>query len=590
MRDPIIHTLLNDAIQKWIAVTGVSPGRKSLKIRLDDGAYDEWELSKLLTDLRVLQELDPTGLSTFMLLRGAAEEYLKGLSIVALDFLTDPAGVEKRVAPLRDIRALLEHEHVVQIIDDFLAMVRRASIHYRLPKKQLGVLDKLLENKLQLAYVRRDALRSIDTLEAHQFVHGKPGNVPLKYNPEIFEFWNINSLLKAMQQQSASGITLCMVRDQEEPLFSFFVIAIRNGESLTILTDRQEVPHPDHKYMTRSRAASRRFEARAERHRFPYELLDLEVTADAKVLYAKESTALVPMNTSAVKISTIAEMAPDCFVWLILLFDLVRDRYGTQNAQLPAPSYTGEMLVTPHALVGAHCALVQSGTYQPLALPALDGSMVTHKTTAGQWRMKAKKHNRWMMQRYADKVPEAALNIVGVQTVPQIAAQVRQQAGLAKLERARTSGDGSLSRVVLAESDEEAEREREVGGSRFGESGPIVPALTPMDPLAFGTKAALARDRLWVARKNQVTVVQSLALKEFDETYGVLAEWYATTIATQVERLLDAAAIGSLQLTSMREAPMDSKKVGGDAFDRPILTTTTERMKQQFGANNSVTD
>lgn len=529
MRDPIIHELLNDAITKWVAVTGVKPGARSFK-------RGEYDLVRLLEDLRSTQELDFTGLSTFMLLRGAAEEYLKELKIDALDFLADPIGVEATIAPLRNLRSVLENERVVEIIDDFLSSLRKAAKHYGLAAS----LDKLLADKLHLAYVRRDALRSIETLTAHQFVHGKAGSEPLKYNREIFEFWNINSLLKAMQQQPVSGITLCMIRDPEV-LFSFFAITVRNGESLTVLTDRPEVPHPDHKYMTRSRASARSFESRLERHRFPYELLDLEVSADGKALFAKQSKALVPLNTSATKLSTIDQLCPDSFVWLVLLFDLIAERYGSQNLQLPAPAYTGEMLVRPHTLVGPDGALVQSGVYKPLTLPALDGSMVTHKTTADQWELKPLKHNRWLVERYASQVPDVALNTIG--DAKEIAAQVQEGLG------------------VDSNHDEDI-------------------ALRSMDPLSFGTEKELIRDRLWVARQNQIAIIQSLANREYDETRKEVMLWYRDVVAKRVGTLLDNAAIGSMKLPSKKERH-------GRTFSRqPIEKHTVEGLVQLIGEKN----
>ena len=86
------------------------------------------------------------------------------------------------------------------------------------------------------------------------------------------------------------------------------MFAVKNGDTITVLTDKAQTPHPAHKSMSRARAVMRGFEERAGKFWFPYKLLDIEVAANQKDLYAKARTALVPLNAEAVVLSELKEL------------------------------------------------------------------------------------------------------------------------------------------------------------------------------------------------------------------------------------------------------------------------------------------
>ena len=137
---------------------------------------------------------------------------------------------------------------------------------------------------------------------------------------------------RAVSAQRMPGLTMVLIRDPDVALFSFFAITVSNGESITLLTDRQRTAHPDHKFMTRR--PDRTFAERADRHWFPYHLMGVEVTPDQKGLYATQVKALVPVDATGARIGTIREFEPETFVWTVLLMELVRQQYGHQNHQL----------------------------------------------------------------------------------------------------------------------------------------------------------------------------------------------------------------------------------------------------------------
>ncbi len=523
-----INDLVNYAIVRWVEVTGTDPDRTSFTI--GGAKWSHWDKTRLVQDIEAARDLDPSGLAAFLMLRGSMEEYLRDTQIPAIQLLTDPASVEALLGPLRDLRAVLEHRRVAGLADAFAADIARAAAHHGY--QDADGLRELLADKWRLAQVVRDAHRSMKTLAHHQFSYGEPDPRGFKLCPDVYEFWNINSVLRRAAAQAIPGITIVLVRDPVV-LTSYFAVVACNGESITVLTDRDAGPHPDHKHMSRPRAAARAFERRAEAHWFPWQLLDLEVSADRKTLFARSTSAIVPHDVAGVKVGELRAFSPEQFVWYVLLAELMRQRYGVEHARLPETSYTGEMVVNPEALVGADSGLVRSGRYRPLELAPLTGADVSAEATAPQWREKPSGHNEWLLARYAARVPDGALNAVGAAQLPAAASSA-----------AAVVGDGGLERA----------RYHQGAVHREGD------ALDRLDPLTFGTRAEIERDRRWVGRKNLVAVVQTLALQEYDATRDDVLAWCAGRLQERADWFLDVAAHGSLVLPSFHTNYENSSK------------------------------
>lgn len=501
-----INDLVNDGLQRWLDVTGVDLTTRNY----NTGNY---QLRKYTEELSESRSMDPSGLTTFMMLRSLTEMYLKDITFTAYELILNPEAAEKKLASMRTLRDVLEDPQVLEMVKSFADQILAASIHYQKPIEQLPALEEMLQSKWSLAFLRRDALRSMERLEAHQFIQGNPEEASLKFNPEIFEFWNINSLLRAVRSQRTPGITLALIRDPEA-LFSFFVFAIRNGDTITVLTDRSKEVHPAYKRM--SRRPDREYSERASRHWFPYELVGTEVNEDQKRLFVKARTSLVPINVDAVVLKKIGELAPEEFVWITLMFDLIRDKYGKRNHKLPEVSYTGEMVVEPHALVGEHGSLVKEGHYKPLQLAPLTKAVVTHETTAAQWGRAPTGQNRWMVERYGDQVPDEAFNVVGEE-----------------------------SKTKLLEAHKDLYPIVKEWGT-YGKD--VVPQFEMLDPLNFGGAEKIKQDRVWAARVNQMTTIKRLAKTEFEATRGEIVKWVTDAMNKHQEFILTAAARGELKL------------------------------------------
>lgn len=533
MPDPkTINELVNEALRRWVALTGLVMDDDGLNVKSCAGncPWQSWTVRQHTEELNKSRELDPTGLTTFMLLRGLTESYLQQIQYDAHTLILDPSSIETQLVPMRALRDVLEAPDVVELIAGFQKQLYDAGAHYGVragdPTKKLG---ELLEDKYSLAHIRRDALLSLSRLEAHQFTQGDKDPNPLKYNPQVFEFWNVNSLLAGMRAQKVPGISLCLIRDPVEALHSYFVFAIRNGGTLTVLTDRTKGAHPAYKRM--SRRPDRMLDRRASQNWFPYQLLELEKIKDAegdvKGFYARARKQLVPINIEAIPLKDIRDLEPEQFVWTILVFDLIRDKFWKQDAKLPELSYTGQMVTEPAALVGATGSLVLHGHYKPLELPALVKEDVMSETTKAQWERDPTNFNAWLTKRYGAEVPDEVLSPVGES---------------AKLLLEAKTEDSDFLPVRIEES--------------FGKTKIVRVEFETFDPTSFGTKDDIQKDRLWVGRMNQMKAIQRLADVEFEREKDGIIAWFMERLKQNQEFLFNACVRGELLLPTWRAARM----------------------------------
>ena len=105
-----INQLVNEALVRWAKLVGVDPEKKAKSI-------SSWELDRHLAALNESRDLDPTGLTTFMMLRGLTDELLKETQFSALQLLTATEVVAANLRPLKHLLDLVESPEVVELID-----------------------------------------------------------------------------------------------------------------------------------------------------------------------------------------------------------------------------------------------------------------------------------------------------------------------------------------------------------------------------------------------------------------------------------------------------------------------------------------
>ncbi len=513
-----LNKILNEAIPQWSKLTGTKLGTNKFSFTINSSSeFQSYDLKKYVEDLNESRSLDMTGTTAILLLRGLFEAYVEEKSFKVHTLLYAPAEVEKTVSKLRDFHALITRAPCEEAVTAFRETLRAAAVHYGY---DLGKLGKLLADERALGQLRLAASRSLDRLATHQFTQGARDPRPLQYNREIFEFSSINSFVHALRRQMISGITLALIRPGDDVYKAYFVLGLRNGETITILTDFEEGAHPEYHNVTRR--PDRRLEERARQHWFPYRLLDEDPVKHGR----KRGSALVAIDTKAIPIEEIPNLEAPEFVWLTLLFDLVAKKFDHDDHKTSELSYTGEMIVAPHALVEAQSAIVLAGQYAPLILPKLTPATTTSELAGNE---KPLGHNAWLEDRYCHRVPEILLDVVGARKALDVSKQVTKLLP---------------GKIKDADLPEIRKQRGVIGWGPDRRVEPLVPQA--LDPSYFGTVKDIERTRAWYARVNLIKGVQRLATAEFAAKHAMILSWYRKRLDRNMAFIWKAVAHGEL--------------------------------------------
>ena len=518
-----LNEILNEAIPRWAKLTGTKLGTNQFTATIGSNSeFQSYDLKKHVDDLNASRSLDVSGTTTILLLRGLFEAYVKEKSFEIHALLYAPDAVEASISKLRAFLALISQPPCVESITCFKETLRTAAVHYGY---DLAKLKKHFVDERALGELRLSALRSMERLATHQFAQGASDPKAIQYNREIFEFSSINSFVHALRRQMVSGITLALIRDADEErgvFKAYFVLGMRNGETITILTDYSEGSHPDYHNMTRR--PERQLDERARQHWFPYRLLEADAV---KRRHRKDKTALVPLDAKARAIEEVPNLEPSEFIWLALLFDLIKEKFVRDDHKTTELSYTGEMIVTPHVLVEATSAIVLAGQYKPLILPKLTVETATPELAGNH---KPVGHNAWLEERYRDRVPEILLDVVGERRALEVGKEVGKLLP-GKINSSQLPQQRKQPGVIT-------------WGGNDARTLPLVPKA--LDPTCFGTASELERNRAWYARVNLIRGVQRFATAEFVAKQAMILSWYRKRLERNMAFLWEAVVRGEL--------------------------------------------
>jgi hypothetical protein len=525
---------LRKALDLWIELTGVDPAAKSFQMKLG-GGMDSYTISTMHKAIRDALDLDETNITGHLLLDALSTRYFKERSFSIFELMENPAQTAEYVEKAKAFTELSRSPEIRDISEQFALSLRTAVRQYGMDTEAVMTL---LDDHHELAYLRRDALRSMQNLRVDQFLRGVPedGTVKPVYNGVVHQFWNANSLVQAACGLP-SGVTLNLVRDPDD-MQSFFAFTIRNGGNLYLLSDVPVHAHPLQRYM--ARRPERSFAERTVRNWFPYDLLNLKYDEEAKVFFADQAKrhSLIPLQQEVDKLKPIADLDPQEIVWLVMMFDLIVTRFWTSQYQAPALSYTGQMIREDRPLINAaERANLPVANYPVLALTPLTVEDV--RCAANNEKAVGKDGgaiNTWLEDRYAGQVDEATLNLLDGSN------QKHYLPPHAASKRATDHVNHELStQVGSVVSVNPAADEKLPFWSKEGRY-----ALHAFDATSFGSREEIENNRLFVARHNMAKAIQRLANEEFARREGEIKGWFMAAIKKNADYLLQLAAQGTV--------------------------------------------
>jgi hypothetical protein len=496
------------ALDLWVELTGVDPNSDKFNM-------GSWDIRNIHKELNKALELDPTNITCLFMLDYFAKRYLQEKSFTVSEILQDFDGLQKYLKNCHELNEILNCEELQQEQVAFQNTLLSALEHYDIHSD--NVVNLIMDSH-KIAFVYRDALKSFQDLSAHQFLQGEPETKSPKFNKQIFCFWNINSFIKSVCSHGESGISLCLIKDPME-IHSFFAFGIRNGATVTILTDKPKFAHPRQKYIVRKPA--RAFDERVARHRFPYQLLDVKFTDDDNWMKS-DTKGLVKYQNEPYPLSQIKDLNPDQIIWLIMMFSFIKRKYFEEDHRLPELSYTGEMVQVEKALSESESVkalAIQS--YNGLKAPRLTREDMETKKLVGLWDQKPTLKNQWAIDRYGDQVREEIFNLIDFD--PE------------KRKFLSAKKPNAITRISKQDI-------KQMGYCETQEMNKGAQILSSLDPTEFGNKEKLLKDQKWHARYNQAKRIQMLADQEYKERKDEIKRWYQKQIQSNMKRLLQAAA------------------------------------------------
>lgn len=527
-----MHTYdqLSHALKLWLELTGVDPQARSFAIKLS-GGMDSYTVKTMHDDIQEALELDPTTITGHLLLDALSSYYFAQRAFTVTELMEDPARTSTYIEKAKAFTALTRSPEITALREDFVAQLRTALASYGMLHEGM---EALLAERHTLAYLRRDALRSMRDLRVDQFLKGQPETEAVKpvYNGWVHQAWNVNTLVEAVCRMP-SGVTLNLVRDPDD-LQSYFVFAIRNGGNLWLLSDVPAHAHPLQRYMTRR--PERAYASRACRNWYPYDLLDLEFDDASKTYHAdaKARTRLIPVQQVLDKRKLLKDLHPNETLWTIMMFDLIVDAFWHKPGPALELSYTGQMLREEATLIQAAEKINLPVTaYPTLALPRLTRQDVRAETVSTEAVGDAGGYpNQWLEDRYANQVDETLLNLLdGTHQRHYLPALTANgNAGQAGSPDA-AAGEGGVIRVDPLEDEKRFFSDRE---GRYD--------LHAFNATTFGTREEIERDRLYLARHNLAKGIQRLADAEYRARKDEILQWWKGALQQNRQHLLNLVA------------------------------------------------
>jgi hypothetical protein len=510
--------ILNKGLQTFVEYWGYAAIEEQWRVKGSISGGQGWVKDRVEA-LQNALKFDETGLTAFMVLRAYLHRHLHSTTYSAYDLILDWESKKAEFEKIAAMRAELERPDALEVLNDYHQNLKEMAAAYEY--QDLKEYAAAVVDPVNVGFLRYSAFMSLNKkLKAHQFLQGAGGGAEFRIHKKIYEFWNINSLINAAAHQIFDGAALCLIRDPEHFFASFFVFAVKAGDTLTILTDRHKGAHP--RYNDMSRRPDRDMMSRINENWFPYDLLDIEVIETERGDIWKERTReqLVPYQSELIPLANLGDLSFEQMTWIGILLDLIAKKYGGEKPLLlPELSYTGEMIRTPTVLVPDGSSLIVSGQYKPLELPVITPDDITAAKVASNFEKPSYGFNRHIFERFKDKVPAGVFNLLGNADV--------------KLLRESNDILGTLKKKTFSSDPPEHKIE-----------------LRNFSPLDFGTPAELNKDRIWTARFNQISYIDHLAKKEYESEKDNVLKWFDEKVRANKKNLIACVAAMECRVVS----------------------------------------
>ena len=510
--------VLEKAVADWEALTRTQLFSNTLSL-LTYGTVDK---------IKEALKLDPSGITALKILRAQTEEYAQKVGYTIQEMADNPEEVLKRVQAFNSIRKAIQSLPYSDINSHLNQQLIDALTAYGCLTEQVKTC---LADESEMAYIQRDALRGVDEMREDVFFKGPIDTTPCKFNPALYLFWDINSVLRILGNSTESGITLCLIQDTAQAEASHFGFAIKQGANLLLISDKPKFFNPEQAHLQASRGGSRELGQRMGRLRFPYAKFGTSVNYKGRATTDLPGVnTLAPLQKEAIKLAELIDLPADSIIWLVMVFDLLREKYWKQADKLADKplSYTGDMIEQPLALMEGLSQALAIHNYKPLKFSPFKSTedILTDKV---KFTVQPTRQNEWMEILYQNQVPIELLNPLPDQNpqLPKHMLSTPKNVGFVT-ERMHNQHLEKLESYKLRKT-------------------------------YWGSPTELKHLHIWVARKNFAQTIEIAAKADFNNKIAEVKTWYKERVLENREFWLKGLLEGILELPGLEEIDISWK-------------------------------
>lgn len=556
--------LAQQAMRMWEGVTGTKLDQQSFRF----GDLDLYQMNK---GLKESLDLDPEGVTTLLLLEVYLRAFLEEKTFTAASIMRDYSRLSVFLKDAEALFSLLQSDRLTEIS---AGLRRRVSLGLERYGATGENFDEAVADPDLIPFLRRDAQRSMRKLGAFQFLDGPKTSETAQAFHHIYIAYDVNELLASVRDMNQSGVAVVLMRDPSHADRSYFTFAMRNGGKVILLTDKSRPVYPgqgDVLSRRGGRGLARSFASRSDSNHFPYQIIPTSFDEKGDVVFEKE-TAPVSHGPGLLPLMPIAELPAHQGIWITMMLSLIQERFWKEDWRAEELCYTGTMITDRMALIrGGGQALARIDDYKQIDLEPVQLSDLTSEAMkASGARTTQHRVNAWIEARYRDRVDAGLLNLKAPTDGSSLllAAPLKEQA---------RSFRGDSNQLVPVQGEVFAYKASRHTSSW---SAPAGYPLIGMADSEFGTKAELAADRLFVARRNMASALQRLADEEFHDRKGEIEAWFKSRVENNLDGLF-------AMLRSGEQYHISNEGLSGNTYKMALIrfdTIKSETFRHAYSA------
>lgn len=499
------------AISLWEELTGQRVTGTTYSFSVGGNSFDLYGANKRVEQAQKIGD----DLTVALVIKTLSEQLADAESYSLAEYLEGGERLKARIALFSRMTSLFSGDAAKARFDSFFRYCEGALAHYR------NVTVQQLEESSQEfvrhygCFVGLDAVNSLKRLTRLMINDGAVDrSAKAKVSRLVFAFESVEDLI-THARRIPIGFSLCAILAPHIS-DSYFVMVVNTGGRILALTDKGNYEHPLQEERMRTRNDRYNLNRIGGSH-FPYDLLNIKWGDNGRNASGGDAgTSLIVSDSGLRVLGDLSDLQDWDLLWLHLFIDQCRDRYFEREQTEPQLA-TGSMIRLPHKWADAGDQLPVPAEFELRLDTRTSAELNTAflHTLEPTWAERPNP-NLWMEERFADQVPDDCLYVPDAALNAETPLLSHGEDGQRELARIDTSRMSTFEQGNL----------------------PLL-SLRGLSATALSTQERVIRDCHFIARHNQVQVIQRLAKEDYEARQDEMKRWFYDAAAKHLPNLID---------------------------------------------------